>query len=266
MAGFLYFFPVAKDVLLDGDQLKHDALPVAVRGSFSDVKDYPQDFTVCEIRGGKGPGGLSGTVVAITSQTGTPNVAATSTHEWQECGGFFIGVIAGQVPTPQDLERKRITAGHPVVDQYNQAWKCPIARSPWGEFGTLPQVYKFDAAGNPVNRIADTHRWLWDLAGEVFDKYQDDIDMPWLVKTAAVILGVNYRVGPVELTALDNFGCGVLTQDFIHGVCQSLVHFQIVKEAEEAVEKKTESGVADTTNGLLGSADDSQDTNPPAAS
>lgn len=266
MVGFIYFFPVAKEMLLDGDHLKHDTLPAAVRGSFADVKIYPQDFTVCEVRGGNGPGGLSGTIVAMTSQTGTPNVAAVGSHQWEQCDGFFIGVVTNQIPTPQDLERSKTIGGHGINDGFGQTWKCPIARSPWGEFGTLPQVYKFDAAGNPVNRIADTHRWLWDLAGEVFDRYQNDVDMPWLVKTAATILGVNYRIGPVELTALDNFGRGVLTQEFIHGVCQSLVHFQIVKEVGEAVEKKTESEAANTINGSPGFADGSQDTVPPAAS
>ncbi len=250
MAGFAYFIEKTKAELFDGsNQLIADMLPERIRGSFDYPAKYPEQITANEIRA-NGPTGQPGTVIAMArAGGGAPSIAVPQKIEWVLFGGFAVGIVDKQVPAPADLIRRDVAGGINAVDIYGQEWKVPVARSPHLENGTLPQTYRFDESGNPRGRIVSQYRWLWDLSGEVFDQYTDENKFNWsrLVGMSAKLLGVNYRLGQCELTVLDESGRGILTQEFVHFVCQALCHFSFAEE----IQKKTDTE-ANTTSGWPG--------------
>ena len=55
----------------------------------------------------------------------------------------------------------------------------------------------------------------------------------WLVKMAARILAVNYRLGPAELNVLADRGSPVLTSDTVHAICQAAYGWEVREEAKK---------------------------------
>lgn len=247
MTGFAYFIEKSKAELFDGsNQLRAEMLPDRIRSSFDFPSTFPEQITANEMRS-NGPTGSAGTLLAMTrAGGGAPFIAVPQKIEWKLFSGFAIGVVDKKLPTSADLIRRQVVGGIDSFDQYGQPWKIPVARSPHAQYGTLPQTYRFDDSGNPMGRIIEKYQWLWDLSGEVFDHYTNDEKFNWqrLISVAASLLGVNYRVGQCELTVLDEYSHGILTQEFVHLVCQTLCHFSFAEE----VQKKTDTE-ATTTNG-----------------
>lgn len=257
---FNYFLPgVAKETVAPGEKLDHAFLAtLGLSSVLADVHRVPGDATVTYMQ--KGPSGCpGGTVIApVRKHSGPPQVLVndglqtwTSTRE----GKVWIGRITKDPVSPRELERIELIAGEDVPDETGNLWRIPIARAPhWNlPYGTLPQSYTFDEQGETQAHLLPKFEWLWDLAGEIQAWYAanrrlpDDatdeekqehakvVRLPFskLVQYAGRILGVNYRVGFAELTALHQAGAPVLTNNTVHAICQACYGWQVVEEAKK---------------------------------
>jgi len=244
MGGFLYYIPkrTAESLLGPDGLLTVYAICENLRSVFRDIRKPIEDAAVSDVHA-NGPDGGAGVIVApISRHTGHASIITVDPRktDWfsADNGKYWIGWVKGELPGPHDLERPSLVRGTAVADVFAREWKIPIARSPHGQFGTLPKSFSFDPAGEPVEHVRKDAAWMWELGGLINDQWaKDDPDFRWLTQQTPVILGINYRVGPSELSAMHQADRGIVTEEFVGGVTVGFIHGSIVRAA---VEKKTD--------------------------
>lgn len=255
---FYYWLPkLDKEKVGKGGRLCRETLAAAgLADVLADVLEVPAH---CSLAGeGKGPDGGPGVLLTPVSKAhGVPEwvVYRPELMQFKPIGDgskCWIGALIGNPPTPHDLERRQVFGGGEAEDAGGWKWQIPIARAThWDKpYGVLPQNYTFDAAGEPVSQLETKWRWLWDLAGQIRDWYvqstpPDDEATPeakaahkppefnQLVKWAAQVLAVNYRVGPAELNLLHDMGRSILSQQVVHQICQATYGWEVLVEAKK---------------------------------
>ena len=259
---FNYYLPgKTREQVAPGDQLNADVLRsvglLAADGGgvLADCTRVPAHASVLDVQ--KGPDGKAGTVIApVRKHSGEPGCFYSPTLQtWQPVrpGLLWIGHEQSVAFSPRLLERWQIVGGAEVSDDNKHVWIVPIARAPYQQyaFGTLPQAYTFDpVTGEPVPHLLDRYTWLWELAGEIRDWYlaaagpaseatpaekaaHQARPFSDLIRYAARILGVNYRLGPAELNVLFSLACPVLTQETVHTICQATYGYEVLDAAKK---------------------------------
>jgi hypothetical protein len=288
---FNYFLPGAtKEQVAKGDKLDHDVLRnFGLGDALSDVHRVPEHATVIDQK--IGPAGGPGAVIApVNPYKGPPDCFCDPLYQvWEACRGgrYWIGYskrhdpkrVPFQAITPQDIERFDALGGVPVADHGGREWAIPVCRAPnFGfEFGTLPQSYTLDPeSGETQSHLQTDFAWLWDLAGQIRDWYIADLgptedatpaekaafkkpEFSKLVGFAARLLGVNYRISPVELNVLHKLGVQLLTRDSVHPICRAAYGWEVL----ELAKKKPPEGTTDPAASFSPST--TGDATPPAA-
>lgn len=248
MAGFYYFFRGrTADELARGEELNHNLLAeYGLTEVLHDVRKVSAHASVSNVNSNAGPGKSCGVVLTVGCKySGAP--AAIGNHpdlqHWapiDEERGCWIGVLKNSLPRPEDLERFEVIFGGRVADPQHYEWLIPVARCvPQGmPYGTLPQAYRFNAAGEPQPVLDKAWEWLWNLSGEVIDWYRkaDSGQNPpesWLIKTAARLLAVNYRLGVHELNLLHDLGRTILHKSTVGKIAQTSYGWEILEEAKK---------------------------------
>jgi hypothetical protein len=255
---FHYFIPGAREsqVTTAGKLNRSFLATVGLAETLADLVDVPADATVSELKAApaRGPRSLGGpgTLILPSRKYMSGPVIPIDTHlqTWREASGgkFWLG-HGREAFDPRHLERKLLVGGFEVRDRIGHVWMVPVARAPQWErpFGTLPQTYTFDEAGQPVAQLMPEFQWLWDLAGEVQEWYRHSspaaegqeslafkpIPILRLVQYALRILGVNYRLGREELNALHAAGVGMLDNALAADVCQASYGWHLEDEAKK---------------------------------
>lgn len=259
MAGFYYFFRgrTVED-LAHGEEINHNLLAeYGLAETLSDVRKANAaggQAIVSNVGSNAGPGKSCGTVLTVNCRfTGSPRLIGNdpAQQHWvaaNEEKGLWIGVLKGELPRPEELMRLETIGGYRVTDRQHYEWLIPVARAVPEKmpFGMLPQSYKFGSDGEPQPILDPKYQWLWDLSGEIMDWYRDsDAGQPrphaWLVKTAAKLLGVNYRVGLAELNLLHDLGRSILNETTVGRICQACYGYEILEEAKKNSPEKEES-------------------------
>lgn len=257
---FYYFLPkVPKERVAVGDELDRDVLAAAgLAEILADVRRVPIHASVSQVNESVGPGKLPGTVITpVSKHRGVGPIGNFPDRQtWRPIGNgthAWVGALTKDPPTPLDLERWQPIGGLKVTDPTSYEWLVPVARAAQLDlpYGTLPQSYSFDAQGEPVPSLLPQYAWLWELGREIQDWYAsqmplegDDVTpeeraahrpqpLAWLIKAAAKVLGVNYRVGLAELNLLHELGRPVLTQETAHTICQQVVNYELVTQAKK---------------------------------
>lgn len=260
---FNYYLPgKTREQVAPGDKLEADLLRTAGLltadggGVLADCTRVPAHASVLEVQ--RGPDGKAGTVIApVRKHSGEPGCFYSPTLQtWSPVrpGQLWIGYEHSVPFSPRLLERWNLVGGAEVSDEQGHVWIVPIARAPHYEhpFGTLPQAFTFDpATGEPVPHLLAKFTWLWELAGEIREWYlaaagpgseatpEDKATAPAarpfadLVRYAARILSVNYRIGQAELTVLFGLGTAVLTQETVHAICQATYGYEVLDLAKK---------------------------------
>ena len=262
---FYYFLPsVTPEHVREGQFLRAGVLEqYGLEGVLGDIRKVPEHASVSGVRSAVGPGNQVGTVITPLSKArGVADLVGNdpARQKWTEgpvdrATGkpkYWVGYLLADPPTPHDLERWTVIGGPKVTDRSGWEWQVPIARAPhWQQpYGALPQSFTFDAEGEPLPHLDPAFEWLWRLAGEIRDWYAKSAGpaadatpaekagyeapkFSALVKHAARLLAVNYRVGLVELSQLHALGRPVLTQDTVHNICQAAYGWEVQEEAKK---------------------------------
>jgi len=255
-----YFLPrIPKERVAIGDELDRELLAAAgLADVLADVRRVPLHAAVSYVHDSVGPGQQPGTVITpVSKHRGVGLVGNFPDQQtWRPLGdgkNAWVGALTKEPPTPLDLERWQPIGGLKVSDPASYEWLVPVARAAniGMPYGTLPQSYSFGADGEPVPSLLPAFAWLWELGAEIRDWYAsqqapegDGVTpeeraahraqpLAWLIKAAAKVLGVNYRVGLAELNLLHELGRPVLTQETAHTICQQVVNYDLVEEAKK---------------------------------
>lgn len=244
MAGFLYFIPnVTPDQLAPNGVLDRERLSQAgIAEVLADVLRAPEHASLCGVNRQNGPGDQAGTVlVPVSPATGVPEcvIYDPPRQVWRPMlqGDGWAGVITTELPGALDLCRWDMVRGYAATDSATQVWQVPLARRQHAEYGYLPQVFTFDGACRPRGTVSRSARWLWDLSAEIAEGYANQADRPlnlvWLAAQAVKILGFNYRLGPSEINLLAELGREMLTDYFVHFVCQAVYGLDLLETAKK---------------------------------
>jgi len=255
-----YFLPrIPKERVAIGDELDRDVLAAAgLADVLADVRRVPVHASVSYVHDSVGPGQQPGTVITpVSKHRGVGPIGNLPDRQtWRPIGDgkqAWVGALTKEPPTPLDLERWQPIGGLKVLDPASYEWLVPVARAAniGMPYGTLPQSYTFDAAGEPVPSLLPAYAWLWELGGQIRDWYASQHPpegegitpeqraahraqpLAWLIKAAARVLGVNYRCGLAELNLLHELGRPVLTQETAHTICQQVVNYELVEQAKK---------------------------------
>jgi hypothetical protein len=215
-------------------------------GHIFDPEPFPFSYL-----GANGPDGSNGLLVAAGEGKGVGK--AVHTHEWRKAPGerdWWIGV-AGETP-PQALARKEQIAGHEVELGDGRRWIVPVART-FGLGTRLPQrlVLGPDGEtweGEPLERYAKISAKAERIERACLGDLGDDEEPVHVMGEGATVaveaLALNYRIGPVEASAL-----GLLTEPVVFRVLWAFIDGPtldaVVKEREEAAKERRPLGTPD---------------------
>lgn len=254
---FYYFLPrIAKETVQIGDELSPAVLAEhGLAEILADVRRVPAHAAVSYVHNSNGPGGQPGTIITPVSKHNGAGLIGNlpDRQTWVAVGDgkkLWVGALTKSPPSPLDLERWQTIGGYRVADPQSYEWLVPVARAPQMQFGTLPQSFTFGPAGEVIPNLQPQYQWLWELGRDIRDWYVAEsgpskeatpaeqaahvrLPFTWLVREAARILGVNYRVGLAELNLLHTLGRSVLTQSTVHAICQTVYGWEVFEEAKK---------------------------------
>lgn len=225
MAGFYYWFPESTPITR-GSHLNEEILRQC-QLDYS-LHDCTEQINECVVRESEGPGG-AGTLVYPKPTHGKDPATLygykPESQQWLDRGGFYIGWETDAPPQPDDLSRQEINLGY-AYERDGMRWHIPIVRS-HDETPSLPADYVFTSAGEMQAVPKQQFRSHWDLAGDAFEYLETHSDNMsdeerherWpeekLVRMALTFLGLNYRIGIHEVTALSQCGNPILDQSSV---------------------------------------------------
>lgn len=276
MNPFLYFLP-NRNVLTPAD-----AAAVGLAYAFETSIDCAQVQN--------GPGGQHGIVCAQIDTYGDGQLGYHADRQvWIQIPGsdIHVGHYRGQLPTPDDLLRKKPLGGRQLELDDGQAWLCPLARSYSEKMEgddlaiywhvQLPQRLELAADGRWTNgSVTKRYAALWEMTegwqrtqeGQATDADRQRFDYQGKIDAATLCLQANYRLGRMEAHLL-----GLFNDDLIDEILDTAIDVQKYlsliqkKMAREAVQ--TGLGSPSTPpalpNSSVGPAAEILTTDPPAA-
>ena len=204
MSGFLYFIADA---------------PGVTRGLLEELglASFISETSGIQCNVSDGPGGRGGVVIAASPETNDGKAATAGYHpksqEWIEEPGkrYWVGYEKERRPAPADLERRDLIAGHPVKLADGNLWTVPVARAVNGST-PLPRRLSWDGKGWIYGDVLEQYRELfaqacriWDLLVGALAEKSAELTVTDECNVAAMALGLNYRLGPLEISALGLF-------------------------------------------------------------
>lgn len=180
-------------------------------------------------------------------------------QRWQRIPGTdcWCGWYTGEaLPEPAALIRREQLAGHAITLGGGHSWLVPVARSVVTSDPTLrwviqlPQSMELGDDGQwYFGAIVPRYRRLWDIASTWYDQVlrgrisQDEVDVeltvPEAISMACEVLQSNYRVGPVELSAMGAWESGMYGQ-VLDTLCDLPTLVEWLTSKDESAEKKSE--------------------------
>ena len=194
----------------------------------------------------RGPEGQAGVVFSFTGA----NLSLAGSAKFERHALLDAEVwcaASGRAAKPEDCERDDAVAGHPVRLGDGQLWTIPVARNYTGATG-LPMRMRFTASGWVPGEVYDEqHRELFAHACRAWDSIGPDSDSLTLddeCGIAAMAISTNYRLGPVEISAL-----GLITTEVEGEIVGALCDLPLLRE----LKKKAEAAAPTSEPGVVAS-------------
>jgi len=216
---------------------------------------------------GQGPGDQRGVLFTRTAGEPQPMGYAPGVQKWAKAvgGDWWLGCETDAPPTPADLLRAEAIDGHLVRLGDGQKWLVPVARMVAGG-STLPQAIVLGPKGEKIGRALPRYvalgrhgeRVAVDLRIKMGvdaapDGYEPvSVSEGWDIAVEA--LGINYRLGPDEVSLLEL----ITTQNMVP-ILEALVDMPTLRavtaERLAAAAKKKASDIPDGSNTASGVRD-----------
>lgn len=158
-------------------------------------------------------------------------------QEWVDCGGWWLGWERDNRPTPETLQRKRLTSGYEQTLNDGNVWVCPVVRRFQNQqaFPNVPMVIKHFK--DAEYKIESNYEAAWDLAERMYDKFRSGgCTVKDFCDAAVDFLSLNYRCGVQELSSIE-----ALTTSNVEKVVESAFDVPMINEwLQDSPKKKQE--------------------------
>lgn len=156
-----------------------------------------------------GPNGSSGALVVVHHPDWPDSHRLgyyPDEQTWRDCGGFWLGYVTNMPPGPDSLQRDPLVSGYDYELGDERIWHAPLIRHPGGA-ANLPKTMGVNASGAYIESVVPSLEWAWELSRKIWDEYflGEGISRAEVFGLAVKCLGLNYRIGPHEATALRLF-------------------------------------------------------------
>jgi len=226
MAGFLYFIPGVPGVT-------QETLDKLGLGSFIDV-----NCGQCNVS--DGPAKKGGIVIAGTPEHPQGKAATPGYYpkiqEWtpEPEKRYWIGYEKANRPQPVDLERGDIIAGHSVKLADGNIWQVPVARAINGST-PLPRRLSWNGKGWIYGDVLEQYKELFAQACRIWDLIVEaekaEVTLTDECNVAAMALGLNYRLGPLEISFLGLFDTRTEVE-----VVKAVIDWPMLEEVKKKLE------------------------------
>ncbi len=250
MAGFLYYFPDVDPSQVSPSFLRGRGVILSLRDLYSNWQP-PHNATVAPIV--HGPDGKCGCYVYPIPETG--NLPRThgydpQTQEWEDHGGYWLGIDKENRPTPPDLIRPTIVSGYEYRLGDDWDWECPVLRRTDGT-PNVPQSWGFDNNGF-VENVLPQWEWAWKLSEKIWNVFIGDEDMSKSegCDVCCQLLSINYRVGKYEVTKLNLMDSNNYRLIFKAAVDGELWATALETDSEQKKSESSEPITASSSNGI----------------
>lgn len=173
-----------------------------------------------------------------------PGITTTNDQQsWYRINDHVeIGWCNNALPDPTDLHRPDMLDGWLIPGRSGREWSIPIARTALDpvERCTIPMVLEFDQCKKPIYVQDPEFDWVFELSGQVWEHFIDEESQelkPGCEKNydliavwATQILGINYRIGPHEITAFSKMRKPVIDRKFAECVCMQLIDWPFLPD------------------------------------
>lgn len=184
-----------------------------------------------------GPNGSSG-VLLVAKALDWPDAHRigfyANEQTWIECDGYWLGHHNEIHPGPDSLQRLHFVDGYEYELGDGNAWVAPVIRWPGGA-ANLPSRYARHR-GQFAKSVLPEFKTAWELAQWIWDAVLPggpSVSEEKCFEVACECLGVNYRVGVEECSAL-----GLLTSDTAATVFRAAVDVPRIQAYTEEQSKK----------------------------
>ncbi len=188
-----------------------------------------------------GPGGLRGVTIAreptpfaySPDQKWEEHPLQLATEECPEPGSVWLCLLGN--PGPEHLQRPELIAGHDVQLGDGRVWTVPVLRSAEGII-RLPKKLRLGKGGTLVGAVAPRYVALWEQAQKVWNLLIGDDGVPFgeLWPFACSVLGLNYRIGQPDISAL-----GLFDSDNLVKVAEAALDVPSMRIIGEDAQKKS---------------------------
>lgn len=172
---------------------------------FADVSEDNVGFVQVS---GRGPGDLSGTIIAYCDRQPPRRIGYYADQKWEKIGDgstLWVGTEPNEPATPEQLQKRRVHPGYSLELGDGNTYTIPVVRRPDGSTN-LPTDMVFDAAGKLQEPIKPAYTRYWESSAEVcqwfFGGEPAAPDKAKALQLAIEVLGLNYRYGLAEHQAL----------------------------------------------------------------
>lgn len=233
--GIRYFAP-------NGDRLQFLADPVRQIEALGIAEQFGTNRNGLNINGvAGGPGGLRGVIISrepvpatyAPDQKWEEHPLQLASEECPEPKTVWIHLFSD--PGPIHLQRDEIIDGHGIRLGDGNVWTVPVLRSAEGII-QLPKRLRLGKGGQLVGAVAPKYVALWEEAQVVWNLLTSGEGVPFgkLWPFACRVLGLNYRVGQPEVSAM-----GLIDSDNIVKVAEAALDVPSMKILQEDAQKKS---------------------------
>lgn len=272
MSQFLYFIPGMPRNRIPRDEVLATFAKDALWDLLRSDKTWSGTSAVFNMLHQDGPGGKVGTIFACLPGGMAIDGFATdyrpAEQTWVEIDGAWLGWYTDNPPTEESLRKPSQISGYPVTLNDDSAWTAPVIRcQPAGSRVTLPQSLGLGTGGTRIVRIKPQYQRWQDLVAKLWGyKFSGEgASLSDLCDDAAILLSLNYRIGPREIDALGLFELlengGDSVPNWFHVIDASYDWPLIQELMDEETAKKKESAPTDSEQ----SAGSGDETKPAAA-
>lgn len=209
---FLYFFQGLSPKDITREWLRKSPIAEQMRDIWERSEGWRlQQHVECN----SGPNGHSG-IILVAGNPDEQLPGYYSAHQtWVDIGTHWLGIDSRFPPSAVSLERRKVVPGVEKELAQGGVFMLPTIRRPAAgqaipNVACLPVVQTSGRRGEAY-KMPERYAAIWELTGKLFNWQYLDVplaeskaeSLSALYDAAAVCLGVNYRVGPDELDALE---------------------------------------------------------------
>ena len=168
-----------------------------------------------------GPDGKEGVVIAHNSRD--PNEVGywPDKQRWRQGPSWWLGWDTGETPGPDDLARGESILGRPLALRDSRSWLIPSG-NPAADRPQLPYRLSPQPDGTEAREVVEAYQGFCTQISEAFElfcrlrgdwaQWEQQIDEALAWSIARRALAIMYRVGPVEIDALELVDSGNVNQ------------------------------------------------------